>query len=62
VERQSDGEEATHCFIVEFSDGYDGSHHIGRVAAEHKWDLYELTSSKMSLEDIFIKIVTEEKK
>lgn len=62
VERQSNGEEATHCFIVEFSDGYDGTHHIGRVVAEHKWDLYELTPLKMSLEDIFIKIVTEEKK
>lgn len=61
VERQSDEGETTHSFIVQFSNGYDGSHHIGRIAAEHKWDLYELTPLKMSLEDIFIKIVTEEK-
>lgn len=51
---------ATQGYIVEFLNGYDGSHLVARLAAERKWDLYELSPVKMSLEDIFIRIVTEE--
>lgn len=51
---------ATNGFVIEFVNGFDGSHLISRLAAERKWDLYELSPMKMSLEDIFIRIVTEE--
>lgn len=47
-------------YIVEFVSGFNGAHLVAREAAERKWDLYELTPMKMSLEDIFIHIVTEE--
>ncbi len=50
----------TNSYTVEFVDGFDGAHLIPRLASEQKWDLYELTPAKMSLEDIFIKIVTDE--
>lgn len=52
--------DSTNGFDIEFNDGFDGTHYIARLAAERKWDLYELSPNKMSLEDIFIKIVTEE--
>jgi ABC-2 type transport system ATP-binding protein len=51
---------STNGFVIEFVNGFDGSHLVARLAAERKWDLYELSPMKMSLEDIFIKIVTEE--
>jgi len=47
-------------YVVEFVNGLGGSHLLARLAAERKWDLYELTPIKMSLEDIFIHIVTDE--
>ncbi|MDH5677002.1 MAG: ABC transporter ATP-binding protein [Nitrospinota bacterium] len=48
-------------YVVEFFDGaLDRSSQVARAIVEKKWDLYELTPVKMSLEDIFIKIVTEE--
>ncbi len=50
----------TNGYMLEFSDGFDGSHMVARTAVEGKWDLYELTPVKMTLEDIFIRIVTEE--
>lgn len=51
---------STQGYVVEFVNGFDGSHLVSRLAAEQKWDLYELSPMKMSLEDIFIRIVTEE--
>jgi len=50
----------TNSYMVEFVDGFDGAHLIPRLTAKQKWELYELTPAKMSLEDIFIKIVTDE--
>jgi len=50
----------TNSYMVEFVDGFDGAHLIPRLTAKQKWELYELTPTKMSLEDIFIKIVTDE--
>ena len=47
-------------YMVEFANGQNAAHKIARAAAENHWDLYELTPVKMSLEDIFIRIVTEE--
>ena len=52
---------STQGYVVEFVNGFEGSHLVSRLAAERKWDLYELSPMKMSLEDIFIRIVTEEK-
>ena len=48
-------------YVVEFSDGAaNRSSQVARVIVDKRWDLHELTPVKMSLEDIFIKIVTEE--
>ena len=57
-----DGDDAgsTKSYTVEFSKGFNGAHMIARSVAEKKWDLYELAPLKVSLEDIFIHIVTDE--
>jgi len=48
-------------YTVEFSGAQENrSSQVARAVLESRWDLYELTPVKMSLEDIFIKIVTEE--
>lgn len=51
---------ATNLYVVEFGDGKAGAHLIPRVATAGGWDLHELTPMRLSLEDIFIRIVTEE--
>jgi ABC-2 type transport system ATP-binding protein len=51
---------ATNLYIVEFADGKAGAHLIPRVVTAGGWDLHELTPMRLSLEDIFIRIVTEE--
>lgn len=51
---------ASNLYIVEFGDGKAGAHLIPRVVTEGGWDLHELTPMRLSLEDIFIRIVTEE--
>ncbi len=48
-------------YTVEFAEGINGPPLVARTAIEGKWDLHELTPMRMSLEDIFIQIVTEEK-
>lgn len=53
------GEGLAQAYIVDFK-GFDGSHMVARAVFEKKWDLHELAPLKMSLEDIFIRIVTEE--
>jgi len=60
VECTGDTVSGTSGYIVEFVNGFDGAHLISRTVAERKWDLYELSPVKMTLEDIFIRIVTEE--
>lgn len=50
----------SHEFIIDFEDGFNGASHVARAVVGKDWDLYELTPVKMSLEDIFIRIVTEE--
>ncbi|MDH5638821.1 MAG: ABC transporter ATP-binding protein [Nitrospinota bacterium] len=48
-------------YVVEFADGAaNRSSQVARAIVDKRWDLHELTPVKMSLEDIFIKIVTEE--
>lgn len=51
---------ATSMYVVEFADGKAGAHLIPRVVTSGGWDIYELTPMRLSLEDIFIRIVTEE--
>lgn len=51
---------STNLYVVEFGDGKAGAHLIPRAAAAGGWDLHELTPMRLSLEDIFIRIVTEE--
>lgn len=47
-------------YAIEFEMDSESSNLVARLAGERQWDLYELTPMKMSLEDIFIRIVTEE--
>ncbi len=47
-------------FVIECREGFTPSPQIARIAVQNKWDVYELTPMRMSLEDIFIKIVTHE--
>lgn len=51
---------ATNMYIVEFADGKAGAHLIPRAVTSGGWDIHELTPMRLSLEDIFIRIVTEE--
>lgn len=51
---------ATSKYTIEFEMDSQSSNLVARLAGERQWDLYELTPMKMSLEDIFIRIVTEE--
>lgn len=51
---------ATSMYLVEFGDGKSGAHLIPRAVSANGWDLHELAPMRMSLEDIFIRIVTEE--
>lgn len=60
VDVMKDSSAATQGYIVDFVNGFDGSHLVARLTAERKWDLYELSPVKMSLEDVFIRIVTDE--
>lgn len=52
--------DATNAYLIEFGNSEGATHLISRMAAEKKWDLYELSPMQMSLEDVFIKIVTKE--
>jgi ABC-2 type transport system ATP-binding protein len=52
--------ETVNQFMIEFVNGSGGPPLIARLAATRQWDLYELTPSKMTLEDVFIKVVTHE--
>lgn len=60
AEKIGDGVGITQMYQVEFANGFDGSHLVARAAVAGDWDIYELTPMKLSLEDIFIRIVTEE--
>ncbi len=55
----SEGETAGR-YIIEFKNGDGQSHDIARAVIERNWELHELMPVKMTLEDVFIKVVTEE--
>jgi ABC-2 type transport system ATP-binding protein len=50
----------TQAYTVEFINGQGKASHLARAVVDNRWELFELTPVRMSLEDIFIKIVTEE--
>ncbi len=60
AQHMGDSASDTKKYIIEFTNGFNGAPLIARLAAKKDWDLYELTPMRMSLEDIFIRIVTEE--
>jgi len=63
VEHLSDDKENatdSNRYMVDFNEGQSSPHRLAYMASEKGWDLHELTPMKMSLEDIFIKIVTSE--
>lgn len=49
-----------HTYVVESLDRTDIRGHLARKVVERGWDLLELHSVEMSLEDIFLQLVTEE--
>ena len=52
--------ESAALYIVEFANGSGRSSAIARAIANRNWDLHELSPVKKTLEDVFIKVVTEE--
>ncbi len=50
----------TQSYVVDFENGYQASSRLAKAVIEREWDLHELSPVKMTLEDIFIHIVTEE--
>lgn len=60
VIHEGGGAGETQSYIVEFDNGYQASSRLAKAVIGHEWDLHELAPVKMTLEDIFIHIVTEE--
>lgn len=50
----------SHGFIVELEEGKDVRKNIHPVIVKNNWDLLEMHSLEISLEDVFIKLVTRE--
>jgi len=55
------GTNGINTYLVEFRKDSDGGKDIAPVIVRKNWSLYEMRPIGMSLEDIFIKLVTEEK-
>lgn len=60
IQEDGAGAGATQSFVIDFVNGFSGAHLVARAAVEKNWDVYELAPMKMTLEDIFIRIVTDE--
>ncbi|VAX24189.1 Gliding motility-associated ABC transporter ATP-binding protein GldA [hydrothermal vent metagenome] len=60
VLREGGGAGDTQSYVVDFDNGYQASSRLAKAVIEREWDLHELSPVKMTLEDIFIHIVTEE--
>jgi ABC-2 type transport system ATP-binding protein len=58
IKEKTDGGSAR--FIVESQRDKDVRRELSRTVFEHGWDLLEIRSVAMSLEDIFVRLVTEE--
>jgi len=54
---QSDGNERVR---ILYSPGRDPTDDVVKLAGEKNWGLYEITSERMSLEQIFVKLTTDE--
>ena len=61
VEVKESGADGINSYLVEFKKDSDGGKDIAPVIVRKNWSLYEMRPIGMSLEDIFIKLVTEEK-
>ena len=58
---KENGTDGVNTYLVEFKKDSDGGKDIPPVIVRKNWSLYEMRPIGMSLEDIFIKLVTEEK-
>ncbi len=47
-------------FVVKLAEGADGEQSILRIIVSNNWKLNEMRSVEISLEDVFIQLVTEE--
>ncbi len=54
------GDKGVHSYVVESDKGHEVRKGISKTIHEHGWGLLELRPLEMSLEDIFIKLVTKE--
>ena len=48
-------------YLVEFQKDRDVRNELARVVTDHRWGLLELALVQISLEEVFVKLVTEEK-
>ncbi len=60
VTSENGGADGSNLYYIEFSSDTGSAHLISRVTAQNNWDLYELNNVKMTLEEIFIKVITTE--
>ena len=60
VNREGDSGGACHTLIIETEKGRDLRKDLAKIVHDHGWGLLELRPLEMSLEDIFIKLVTKE--
>jgi ABC-2 type transport system ATP-binding protein len=60
VTSENGSADGSNLYYIEFSSDTGSSHLISRVTAQNNWDLYELSNVKMTLEEIFIKVITTE--
>lgn len=60
VEREQPSRDDAHAFRVEFDEQSDVRQNIPREIVARNWDLLEIRSLEVSLEDVFIQLVTKE--
>jgi len=60
VDREQGGVEEANGFVVEFDDAQPVRKDIQAMVVHHDWDLVEMRPIGVTLEDIFIKLVTKE--
>jgi ABC-2 type transport system ATP-binding protein len=61
VDRVSEGEQGYVRYVLKSKNGVDVGEHVYRAAVENGWTINELRRETLSLEDIFLKLTTQEK-
>jgi len=61
VVREDESDEETGIYLVQSRKEKDVRSELARAVSEHRWGLLELSLVSISLEEVFVKLVTEEK-